>query len=218
MLSGVGVTQVVAPVTLEGFQISFRNHGGSILENVNKREYLRWQYWVSERIPWSTGPCNLPWGLLAVLEMYARGALTHIEGIICYSFYMHNWVKFPYLWRRSSGRPVQCCILWQRGEVRRGCLCNCLAIMQTRIYWDLAWWRHQMETFSVLLALCAGNSPVTGEFPSQRPVTRIFYVFFHLCLNKRLSKQSWGWRFETPSRPLWCHCNGEIWYCLIYGQ
>ena len=36
------------------------------------------------------------------------------------------------------------------------------------------WWRHQMETFSVLLAICAGNSPVTGEFPSQRPVTRMF--------------------------------------------
>ena len=39
------------------------------------------------------------------------------------------------------------------------------------------WWRHQMETFSALLALCAGNSPVTGEFPSQRPVTRSFDVF-----------------------------------------
>ena len=34
-----------------------------------------------------------------------------------------------------------------------------------------SWWRHQMETFSALLALCAENSPVTGEFPSQRPVT-----------------------------------------------
>ena len=31
-----------------------------------------------------------------------------------------------------------------------------------------SWWRHQMEAFSALLALCAGNSPVTGEFPSQR--------------------------------------------------
>ena len=48
-----------------------------------------------------------------------------------------------------------------------------------------------METFSALLSLWAGNSPVTGEFPSQRPVTRGFDVFFHLCLNKRLSKQSW---------------------------
>ena len=67
-------------------------------------------------------------------------------------------------------------------------------------------WRHQMETFSALLALCVGNLPVTGEFPSQRPVTRSFDVFFHLCLNKRLSKQSWDWWFETPSCSLWRHC------------
>ena len=64
-----------------------------------------------------------------------------------------------------------------------------------------------METFSALLALCAGNSTVPGEFPTQRPVTRSVDVFFDLCLNKRLSKQSWGWWFETPSRSLWCHCN-----------
>ena len=67
-----------------------------------------------------------------------------------------------------------------------------------------------METFSALMAICAGNSPVTGEFPAQRPVTRSFDVFFHLRLNKRLSKQSWGWWFETPSRPLWRHCNELI--------
>ena len=51
-------------------------------------------------------------------------------------------------------------------------------------------WRHQMETFSALLALCAGNSPVAGEFPAQRPVMRGFDVFFHLRLNEQLSKQS----------------------------
>ena len=70
-----------------------------------------------------------------------------------------------------------------------------------------SWWRHQMETFSALLALCAGNSPVPGEFPAQRPVTRSFDVFFVLCLNQRLSKQSRGWWFETQSRPLWRHRN-----------
>ena len=64
-----------------------------------------------------------------------------------------------------------------------------------------------MKTFSALLAISAGNSPVTGEFPTQRPVTRSFDVFFGMCLNKRLSKQSWGWWFETPSRPLWRHCD-----------
>ena len=69
------------------------------------------------------------------------------------------------------------------------------------------WWRPQMEIFSALLDLCAGNSPVTGEFPSQRPVPRSFDVFFDLRLNKRLSKQSWGWWFETSSRSLWRHCH-----------
>ena len=43
------------------------------------------------------------------------------------------------------------------------------------------WWRHQMETFSALLALCARNSPVTGDFPSQGPVTRSFDVFSLIC-------------------------------------
>ena len=69
------------------------------------------------------------------------------------------------------------------------------------------WWRHQMETFSALLTICAGNSPVPGEFPAQRPVTRSFDVYFDLRPNKRLRKQSWGWWFETPSRPLWRHRN-----------
>ena len=64
-----------------------------------------------------------------------------------------------------------------------------------------------METFSALLAICAGNSPVTGEFPTQRPVTRSFDVYFDLHQNKRSSKQSQGWWFETPSRPLWRHRN-----------
>ena len=45
--------------------------------------------------------------------------------------------------------------------------CFCPRIECDGIY---SWWRHQMETFSALPALCAGNSPVTGEFPTQRPV------------------------------------------------
>ena len=71
-----------------------------------------------------------------------------------------------------------------------------------------------METFSALLAICAGNSPVPGEFPAQRPVTRSFDVFFDLRLNKRLSKQSWGWWFETQSGALWRHRNVTV---VIFG-
>ena len=63
-----------------------------------------------------------------------------------------------------------------------------------------------MVTFSALLVICAGTSSVTGEFPAQRLMTRSFDVFFDLHLNKRLSKQSWGWWFETKSRPSWRHC------------
>ena len=65
--------------------------------------------------------------------------------------------------------------------------------------WVIWWWRHQMEAVSAVLALCEWNSPTTGGFPSQRHVTRSFYVcFFYLRLGKRLSKQSTRRWFETP--------------------
>ena len=54
---------------------------------------------------------------------------------------------------------------------------------------------------------------VFGEFtshPAQRPVMRSFNVFFDLCLNKQLRKQSWGWWSEMPSQSLWCHCNDHL--------
>ena len=70
-----------------------------------------------------------------------------------------------------------------------------------------------METFSALLALCARNSLVTGESPSQSPVTRSFDIFFDLRLKKRLSKQSRRRWFETPLRSLWRHCNVNLTAC-----
>ena len=87
-----------------------------------------------------------------------------------------------------------------------------------------------MEIFSALLAICAGNPPVSGEFPNQRPVTRSLNIFLDLRPNKRLSIQWWGWWFETPSRPLWRHYNvinknnadyiiRNIWYrCTERGE
>ena len=70
--------------------------------------------------------------------------------------------------------------------------------------------RFQMMTssngniFRVTGPLCGD---FTGEFPSPRPVTQSVDVFFDLRMHKRLSKQSWGWRFETPSWSFWRHCN-----------
>ena len=90
---------------------------------------------------------------------------------------------------------------WHPSQLARGVITICLSRC-----------RHQMETGSALLALCVGNSLVTGEFPSQRQLARSFDVFFDLCLNKRLSKQSRGWWSETPSGSLWRHCNV---YCVV---
>ena len=116
------------------------------------------------------------------------------------------------------------CMILRHGSLQRLCawlvsVCWVLVKLQcfvgSRDRWEFVpfskglkpWWRHQMETLSPLLAICAGNSPVPGEFPTHRPVTRSFDVFFDLRLNKRLSKQTQGWWFETQSWSLWRHCN-----------
>ena len=85
-------------------------------------------------------------------------------------------------------------------------------------YTTHSWWRLQMEDFSALLAICTGNSPVPGEFPAQRPLTRSFDVFFDLRPNTRLNKQSRGWWFETLSGLLWRHRNVKwIWAKAFIG-
>ena len=60
--------------------------------------------------------------------------------------------------------------------------------------------------FRVTGPLC-GDFTDPGEFPTQRPVSRSSDVFFDLHPNKKLSKQPWGWWFETQSWSLWLHCN-----------
>ena len=71
-----------------------------------------------------------------------------------------------------------------------------------------------METFSALLVLYEGNSSVTDEVPSQRPMTRSIDVFFDLLPNKCLSKQSRRRLFETLSRSSRRHCNELLFYAM----
>ena len=68
---------------------------------------------------------------------------------------------------------------------------------------SIAWWRHQMETFAALLALCVGNSPVNSPHKCQ---WRGALMFSLICA----WKQSWGWLCETPSCSLWRHCDGKL--------
>ena len=70
--------------------------------------------------------------------------------------------------------------------------------------------------FRITGPLC-GKFTGPGEFPAQRPVTRSFDVFFDLRPNKRLSKQPWGWWFETPSWSLWCQCNVNDYFWQFPG-
>ena len=70
-------------------------------------------------------------------------------------------------------------------------------------------WKHLPRYWLFVRGGGGGDSPVIGEFPSQRPVTRSFDVFFDLLSNKRFSKQSRRRWFETSSRSLWRHCNAD---------
>ena len=73
----------------------------------------------------------------------------------------------------------------------------CRIIWWRQVHDDVIKWKHIPRYWPF----------VRGEFPVQRPVTRSFAAFFDLCPNIRLSKQSWGWWFETLSRPLWRNCD-----------
>ena len=87
---------------------------------------------------------------------------------------------------------------------------------------DVIKWKHFMMTssngniFRVTGPLC-GEFTGPGEFPTQRPVTRSFDVLFDLRLNKRLSKQPWGWWFETPSWSLWRQRNVSACWPFVPG-
>ena len=79
---------------------------------------------------------------------------------------------------------------------------------------------NQVEFWELMMTSSNGNIfRVAGEFPTQRLVTWSFDGFFDLRLNKGLGKQSGGWWLETPSHPLWRHCNVKIWmHALIWLQ
>ena len=87
-------------------------------------------------------------------------------------------------------------------------LCLAETIIEFHLFRRVMMTSSNGKIFRVTGLLC-GEFTFTGEFPSQRTVMQSFNVFFDLRLNKRLSKQSWGWWFEMPSRSLWRHCNGN---------
>ena len=85
---------------------------------------------------------------------------------------------------------------------------------------DVFKWKHFPRYWSFMRGIhrLPVNSPHKGQWCGA------LMFFFYLRLNKRLSKQSWGWWFETPSRSLWCHCNVLLiflwcrWYAGVHWQ
>ena len=73
----------------------------------------------------------------------------------------------------------------------------------TVVHDDVIKWKHFPRYWPFLRG--SHRSPM--NFPHKGQWRRAL-MFSLICLNKRLSEQSWGWWFETPSRPLWRHCNG----------
>ena len=140
------------------------------------------------------------------VDMFSPFPVVSVKTCCCtYNFIWNEWhepVMLHCFWGSSSGAQWICVLFGY--NVCSSWLPLMLIALEI-FYLQFTWWRHQMETFSALLALCVGNLPVSGEFPAQRPVTQSFDVFFDLL--KRLSKHSRGWWFETLSRALWRHCN-----------
>ena len=120
--------------------------------------------------------------------------LKSYENSVCSNFDFHDPLKCLIFGIRYHSRPIMTYaklrLLFLTKKFMHFCqnfdyefinhLWNETQALQNRMH--LSWWHHQLETFSALLALCAGNSPLTGEFPAQRPVTQSFDVFCDLLL------------------------------------
>ena len=89
------------------------------------------------------------------------------------------------------------------------CAERCSSVPQAYCRCTCTWWRHQMEIFPRYWPFIRGTHPPMDS-PHKWPVTRSIAVFFDLCMNKQLSKQSRRRRFGAPSRSLWRHCNDHF--------
>ena len=112
--------------------------------------------------------------------------------------------SFPY-WSSVGSLPYQLTSLFQHKDVMTAKYFPHYLLMggENRIWINILMMTSSSGNIFRVTGPLYGNSPVTGEFPSQRPVTRSFDIFFDL--SKRLSKQSTRRWFETPSRSLWRH-------------
>ena len=105
------------------------------------------------------------------------------------------------VWKKSS-KLLKCQLLWK--QCPKGKLCGTV----------FPWWRHQMEPFSALLALCAGNSPVPVNSPYKGQWCGAL-MFSLICawINDWVNNREAGDLRQPPivimTWSLWCQCNAN---------
>ena len=129
-----------------------------------------------------------------------------IKLYITWTFWCKRQHYYSETWCNGGWRTILSVIFWSLGSLGHQLM---WFMVIGRKFSYCPWWRHQMETFSALLALCAGNSPVPVNSPhkGQWRGALMFSLISACIYYKRLSKQPRGWWFETPSWSLWRHCN-----------
>ena len=141
-----------------------------------------------QQILWDVITCPYPWGLL--LAQHSSIISRKHNDIFVFSIICQCWDSTDILKR---GTRFSCTDNTIGSDVLATHGAGLVTVMGS------AWWRHQMETFSALLALCEGNSPVTGGFPSQRSVTWELWCFLS-CTWKN------GWVNNRDAGDLRRHC------------
>ena len=100
------------------------------------------------------------------------------------------------------------------------CIMSAFSLQTIYLYMKLFLFSRAVTLITTRRSMATGKHCDGRYFPRYCPFVRgidrspvdsphlSFDVFFDLHPNKRLSKQWWGWWFETPSFPLWRHRNG----------
>ena len=117
--------------------------------------------------------------------------------------------KLAKWWRKMSWhRKYKWAMFVSKVSYNTRLLLLCILVILWNFHDDVIQWKHFPRCWPF----------ARGIFPTQRPVTQSFDVFFDLHLNIRLSKQSWNWWFRTQSRLLWRHCNGITVFLMDTSQ
>ena len=172
------------------------NPGSRETVRLGKNVTLLWRHDGDDSVL-NQQPCSTVYSDADQRKHQSSASLAFVRGI------HRGPVNSPHKWPVTRKMFPFDDVIMKPMSIRNLLLGSTTGFFQIRQGQFTAWWRHQMKIFSALLALCE----VTGGFTSHKPVTRSFDVFFDL--NKRLSKQSRHWWFESPLRSLWRHYNGR---------